>query len=58
VGFNFWFRLVRLLPKKSVYFCFMLVVVHGTTGRYNKTDINKLTAMEAIKRFADDNNIM
>jgi hypothetical protein len=36
----------------------MLVVVHGTTGRYRKTNINKLTAMEAIKRFADDNNIM
>lgn len=51
---NFWFWLVRRLPKRIVYFCFMHVMAHSTTGKYGDTIVPELTGMDAAKRYGDD----
>ena len=52
---NFWFWVSRLLPVKVVYFSFIHVMVHATTGKYGSTEVPELTGMDAIKRYGDDN---
>lgn len=53
-----YFWLVRnVIPAKLNYFCAMNVVAHATTGKYSGTDTNTITAIDAIKRYADDHNI-
>ena len=54
---NFWYWLVRRLPKKLVYFSFMHVMVYSTTGKYGNTIVPDLTGMDAIKRYGDDKGI-
>lgn len=54
---NFWYTLVKFLPKKLVYFCFMTVMAHSTTGKYGNTVVPELSGMDAIKRYDDDYNI-
>ena len=51
---KFWYWLVACLPKTVVYFCFMHVMVHSTTGKHEKTVVPELTGMDAIKRYGDD----
>ena len=51
---NRWYWLVDHLPKKLLYFCFMKVRVHSTTGNYGETVVPELTGMDAIKRYGDD----
>lgn len=52
-----WFRLVKYLPKKLIYFCAMRMWVETTVGKYENTDPTKLTFLEAVKRFEYDNKI-
>ena len=52
-----WYWLVERLPKTLVYFCFMHVMAHSTTGKYGNTVAPELTGMDAIKRYGDDNGI-
>ncbi len=54
---NFWFKLVRILPKKLVYFCFVHVMAQTTSGKYSGTIVPELAGMDAMKRFANDHNI-
>jgi len=54
---NFWYFLVKLLPKKLIYFCFMHVMAYSTTGKYGNTIAPELIGIEAIKRYGDDNNL-
>ncbi len=54
---NFWYWLVRQLPKKLVYFCFMHVTAHATTGEYETTVVPDITCMDAVKRYTDDHGI-
>lgn len=54
---NFWYWLVDLLPAKLLYFCFMKVMCHATTGKYGNTNVPELEGMEAVKRYSDDNCI-
>lgn len=54
---NFWFWLVRRLPKRLIYFCFMQVMAHSTTGKYKETIVPELTGMDAINRYGSDNKI-
>ena len=54
---NFWFWLVKLLPNKLVYFCFMHVMAYSTTGKYSSTIVPELSGMDAIKRYGDDKGI-
>ncbi len=50
---NLWYWLVDRLPKKLIYFCFMKVMVHATTGKYGNTEVPNITGMEAIKRYGE-----
>ena len=54
---NFWYWLVKKLPKKIIYFCFMHVMAYATTGKYSSTIVPELTGMDAIKRYGDDKGI-
>ena len=51
---NFWYWLVKKLPKKLVYFCFMHVMAYSTTGKYGNTIVPELTGMNAIDRYGND----
>ena len=50
--------LVRRLPKKLIYFCFLHIMVHSTTGGYSSTNVPELTGMEASDRYGKDNGII
>lgn len=54
---NFWFWFVKKLPKKLIYFCFLWVMCHATTGKYGNTLVGELTGMDALKRYEKDYNI-
>ena len=54
MGANGWFRVVGLLPKRLIYFCFMRVMAHSTTGQYSATVVAELSGMDAIKRYGRD----
>ena len=54
---NFWYWIVRLMPVKLVYFCFMYVMGYATTGKYSGTVVPELTGMDAVKRYGDDKGI-
>ena len=51
---NFWYWLVSILPKSLVYFSFMHVMAHATTGKYGNTIVPELTGMDAIDRYGED----
>jgi len=50
---NLWFKLVKHLPKKLIYFCAMQLGAIVTTGEYSSTIVPDLTFMEAVKRYSD-----
>jgi|LWDU01.1.fsa_nt_gi hypothetical protein len=52
---DMWVHIIRYLPKKALYFSFIHVLSHSTTGKYSNTDVDEITAIEAIKRFSEDN---
>jgi hypothetical protein len=52
---DMWVHIISCLPKKALYFSFMNVLAHATTGKYSNTNVDELTAIEAIKRFSEDN---
>jgi hypothetical protein len=54
---NFWYWLVDKLPNKLVYFCFLRVWNHATTGEYGSTLADKITCGSAVTRYSKDNNI-
>lgn len=54
---NFYYWLVRKLPKKVRYFVAQDVLCHSTTGKYHGTITTDIPAIEAISRFAKDHNI-
>jgi hypothetical protein len=54
---KFWYWLVGLLPKRLVYFCFMSVMAHSTTGKYGDTIVPELTGMDAADRYGKDAGI-
>ncbi len=49
-----WFWFVDMLPRKLLYFCFLKVMAHATTGQYGETVVPELTGMDAIKRYGED----
>ena len=54
---NFWYWLVKRLPVKLVYFCFMYIMAYSTTGKYGSTIAPELSGMDAIERYATDKGI-
>jgi hypothetical protein len=51
----FW--LVKRLPSKLLYYCFLQVMAHSTCGKYGSTIVPELTGMEALKRYEKDKGI-
>lgn len=52
---KFFIKFVRLLPKKLVYFCANEVLAYSTSGKYGTTEVPKITAMECLERYYNDN---
>ena len=45
-------------PRSLVYWCSIRLMTHATVGRYSNQVVPELTAMEALKRWTDDDPIM
>ena len=53
-----WYWFVRwFIPKRLMYFCFMSIMAHATTGKYSDTVVPDLTGLKAIARFSKDFNL-
>ena len=51
--------LIKLIPKKVIYFCAMHVIVYASTGTHLRDkELPLITANEAISQYAMDNNIL
>jgi len=51
---DMWFYIVRLLPRHVLYFSYLHILAHSTTGKYKDTNTTEITAMGALKRWSDD----
>ena len=49
-----WYWIIDRLPIKLVYFCALKVVAHSTSGKYGRTIVPELSAMDAIGRYSKD----
>lgn len=48
---RFWMWLAWKLPRGLVYWCFVRVAAHATTGRFGGDESIALTLVEAMKRW-------
>ena len=53
-----YYYIIKRMPKKLKYLIAIDVVAYATTGKYGDTEVPKITAMDAIKRFEDDHDII
>jgi hypothetical protein len=53
---DMWYYIVRLLPKRAVYFSYIYVLSHSTTGKYENEDTDEfnITAINALERWYND----
>lgn len=54
---NFWYWVVKHLPVKLVYFSFLHVMAHSTTGKYSTTIVHELSGMNAVWRYGIDKGL-
>ena len=47
-------KIAWMLPKKVVMWAFYRVLAHSTTGKYEKTVVPDITAMDAVDRYMKD----
>lgn len=45
------------LPKQLKMRVYFDILAHATTGKYGKTNVPDITAMEAIDRYCKDNEL-
>ncbi len=45
------------LPRKLVYFCAVRLNAHATLGKYRNQVVPELTAMDALKRWEEKDEI-
>lgn len=48
---NFWYWVVKFLPRKLVYFCVMRVWVYATTRVYTDKQPDEVTCFMAVKAW-------
>jgi hypothetical protein len=49
--------IARRLPKQLKMRVYFDILAHATTGKYEKTIVPEITAMEAIDRYCKDNDL-
>lgn len=47
-------KIVWRLPRRIVYWAYIRVAAHATTGVYGNTVVPELTMMDALKRWDED----
>lgn len=57
MSIKFYQRVTKFVPNKLKYLVAIDVIAYATTGKYGKTIVPELPAMEAIKRFGDDKKV-
>ena len=48
---RFWLWFAWKLPRKLVYWASIRLIAHGTSGKFSKTIVPELTAMDALDRW-------
>ena len=48
--------IVYRLPRWLIYWAAIRLIAHATQGKYSKQVVPRLTAMDALKRWSDDNH--
>jgi hypothetical protein len=46
------------MPRGLVYWCAIRLMAHATVGRYSNQVVPELTALEALKRWDDNDPVM
>ncbi len=54
---RFYYWLIKKMPKMLQYLTSIDLIAKSTTGKHGRTIVPELTAMDAIKRFAQDYGI-
>lgn len=56
--FDFIYRLIaENMPKKLVYYATIRLMAHGTSGKYEHTNVPSVRAMTVLKRWEKDKGI-
>ncbi len=50
---KFWEILSFLLPRKLVYLSGVALLEHAVTGKYEDTEVESLSFIEALGRYSD-----
>ena len=53
-----YYWLIKIMPNKLKYLTTMNIITYATSGEYSSTIIPELSAIDAVRRFADDYNIL
>jgi len=46
-----YFKIAKMLPKRLVYFCGIIMGANATTGKYSNQIVPELNFMEALERW-------
>jgi len=49
-----WLTIAKMLPRKLIYWCAILVGVHATTGKYEKELVPNVHFMDVLERWEKD----
>lgn len=50
-----YIKLAWMLPRRLVMWAAIRLIAHATTGKYGSVTVPEVTAMDALKRWEDDN---
>lgn len=48
-------KIAWMLPRSIVMWAYIRVVLHATNGKWGNTIVPEITAMDALKRWDEDN---
>lgn len=51
---DFYHWLARQVPRRLVYWCFIVAFAHATGGKYGNTVVPELSAADALKRYGNE----
>ena len=46
-----YFKIMKRLPKKLIYYAALQLICEATTGEFSNTIVPELSAMDAVGRF-------
>lgn len=52
-----YLNIVKLLPNKIIYTCYIHVLAYATSGEYGTNNLDEMTPLLALKIWAKDNGV-